>query len=142
MSAFSEVRRGEVARRAEHRCEYCRLPTRGQVATFPIDHIIPRKSGGTTDLDNLALTCPHCNAHKWTTSEATDPDTGVLVPIFHPRRDVWSDHFEWSADSPGVLSGRTAIGRATVSALGINAADMVALRNLLAELGLFPEARR
>src|SRR5205823_5397281 len=94
VSAFSEVRRAEVAGRAGHRCEYCHLPTRGQVATFPIDHVIPRGRGGATDLDNLALTCPHCNAHKWTAVEGPDPDTGETVRFFHPRQDTWTDHFE------------------------------------------------
>ena len=141
MSAFSDVRRAEVSARAGHRCEYCHLPTRGQVATFPIDHIVPRRNGGTTDLSNIALTCPHCNAHKWTAAEGTDPDTDEPAALFNPRRDSWADHFEWAADPPGKLIGLTPVGRATVASLGINDADMIALRVLLAELGLFAEAR-
>jgi hypothetical protein len=133
VSAFSPVRRAEVVARAGRRCEYCHLPTRGQVATFPIDHITPRHAGGTTAMDNLALACPHCNAHKWTAAEQPDPKTGESVCLFHPRRDAWEEHFEWVG--VGVLSGRT-----TVAALHVNAADMVELRSLLAELGLFPEA--
>lgn len=139
MSAFSDVRRAEVAARAGHRCEYCHLPTRGQVATFPIDHIRPRRTGGTTELHNLALTCPHCNAHKWTAAEGTDAETGESVPLFDPRRDNWGEHFAWSAERPGELLGLTSTGRVTIASLGINNADMVALRVLLAELGLFPE---
>jgi hypothetical protein len=111
------------------------------VATFPIDHIIPRGRGGTTDPDNLALTCPHCNAHKWTALEGPDPDTGETFPFFHPRSDVWSEHFEWSAVRPGELIGRTPVGRVTIAGLAINNADTVALRVLLAEVGLFQEAR-
>jgi hypothetical protein len=142
VSAFSEVRRAEVVARAGHRCEYCHLPTRGQVATFPIDHVIPRNRGGTTDPDNLALTCPHCNAHKWTEVDSSDPETGETARFFHPRHDSWADHFEWSSERPGELVGRTPIGRATVAGLRINDADMVELRLLLAEVGLFPEMRR
>lgn len=138
MSAFSPVRRAEVAARAGHRCEYCHLPTRGQVATFPIDHITPRHAGGTTAPDNLALTCPHCNAHKWTAVEEIDPDTGRPVRLFHPRQDVWDEHFAWSG--AGEITGRTAVGRATVTTLRMNDPDMTELRMLLAELGLFPEA--
>lgn len=141
MSAFSEVRRAQVADRAGHRCEYCHLPTRGQVATFPLDHIVPRSAGGTTDLTNLALTCPHCNAHKWTAADGTDPETGDAVPLFNPRSDNWSEHFAWSADRPGELIGLTGTGRATIAHLRINAADMITLRVLLAEVGLFEEAR-
>ena len=108
------------------------------MATFPIEHIVPRHAGGTTHPDNLALACPHCNAHKWTAAEATDPDTAQPCRLFHPRRDVWEEHFSWAGS--GVLCGRTPVGRATVAALQMNSADMVELRTLLAELGLFPEA--
>jgi hypothetical protein len=140
VSAFSDVRRAEVAARAGERCEYCHLPVRGQVAAFPIDHVVPRSAGGTNDVSNLALTCPHCNAHKWTAAEGPDPDTGETVRLFHPRRDDWSEHFEWSRESAGVLAGRTPSGRATISALRVNDPDMVALRVLLAAVGLFPDA--
>ena len=140
MSAFSEVRRAEVSTRAGHRCEFCHLPVRGQVATFPIDHIVPRTAGGTNELSNLALTCPHCNAHKWTAAEGVDPETNASVALFNPRVDRWGEHFVWSADRPGELVGRTGTGRATVATLRINDADMIALRVLLAEVGLFPEA--
>jgi len=139
VSAFSEARRAEVVARAGHRCEYCHLPTRGQVATFPIDHVLPRSVGGTNELSNLALTCPHCNAQKWTAVESSDPQTGEAVHLFHPRREDWAAHFEWSAGSAGELTGRTPVGRATVAALNINAPDMVELRRLLVEVGLFPE---
>ena len=140
MSAFSEIRRAQVSARAGHRCEYCHLPTRGQVATFPIDHIVPRRDGGTTDLSNIALTCPHCNAHKWTAAEGTDPDTGETISFFNPRRDEWTEHFMWSGDQPGELVGLTPTGRATIACLRINDEDMISLRILLAELGLFSEA--
>jgi hypothetical protein len=110
------------------------LPTRGQVATFPIDHIIPRSRGGETDISNLALTCPHCNAHKWNAADGPDPETGETVALFHPRQDEWRDHFAWSATRPGELIGKTASGRVTIHALRINDADMIALRMFLAEL--------
>ena len=134
MSAFSPVRRAEVARRAGYRCEYCRLPARGQVATFPIDHIVPRAAGGTNELDNLAMTCPHCNAMKWATEAAADPDTGQPSRLFNPRLDAWNDHFEWIEDHR--LRGRTASGRTTVAVLKVNSDSMIELRNVLAGCGL------
>jgi hypothetical protein len=140
VSAFSEVTRSAVVARAGHRCEYCHLPTRGQVATFPIDHVVPRSAGGPTAPSNLALTCPHCNAHKWREVEGIDPVTGQTAEFFHPRQDEWADHFEWSRSRPGELTGKTPSGRATIAGLRINDDDMIALRRLLAELGLFPEA--
>ena len=42
------------------------------------------------------------------------------VRLFHPRQDRWDEHFERN----GVLIvGRTAVGRATVGLLKMNAAD-------------------
>jgi hypothetical protein len=108
------------------------------VATLPIDHVIPRHAGGTTDPENLALTCPHCNAQKWTAVREVDPETGQPERLFHPRRDVWEQHFAWAGG--GRIAGCTSVGRATVAALAMNGPEMIELRTLLAELGLFPEA--
>jgi hypothetical protein len=58
---------------------------------------------------------------------------GRLV-IFHPRRHKWSHHFRYHG---GELIGRTAIGRTTVEVLQINRPNLVALRELLMEDGLF-----
>jgi len=138
VSLFSPSRRAEVTARAEHRCEYCHLPTRGQVATFPIDHIIPKRTGSSHDPENLALACPQCNAHKWTAIQAQDPATGRFVALFHPRCDDWNEHFEWLGD--GELGGRTPCARATVVALQMNSPTMIDLRRLLSSLGLFPES--
>jgi hypothetical protein len=139
MTVFSDDVRDAVVDRAGGRCEYCHLPRRGQVATFPIDHVLPRSGGGETLLANLALACPHCNAHKWAHTSGLDPVSGASVPLFHPRRDLWADHFQWSIQERGVLEGKTARGRATIAQLHINAPDMVSIRQLLATLGLFTE---
>lgn len=139
MSAFSNSVRDRVTHRAGHRCEYCRLPCRGQVATFPIDHIRPRVDGGSNDDTNLALACPHCNAHKWTATVGPDPESGAIARYFSPRQEAWDDHFDWSRVVSGELLGRTPTGRATVAGLRINDPDMIALRELLGALGLFPD---
>ncbi len=139
MSALSPPLRTKVTERACHRCEYCHLPTRGQVATFPIDHVVPKSAGGANDDRNLALCCPHCNAQKWKTAEAIDPSTKRTAPYFNPRSDVWEEHFRWSEAELGLLIGITSIGRATIVGLQINAPTMLELRELLNQLGLLPE---
>jgi hypothetical protein len=48
-----------------------------------------------------------------------------VVPLFHPRRDAWSDHF---AVRSGRIIGLTRIGRATVRLLNMNAPRRVELR--------------
>jgi cation diffusion facilitator CzcD-associated flavoprotein CzcO len=74
---------------------------------------------------NLALACYHCNAHKGPNLSGIDPESGELVRLFHPRQDRWDEHFERN----GVLIvGRTAVGRATVGLLKMNAADRRRLR--------------
>lgn len=139
MTVFSDDVRAAVIARAGGCCEYCHLSTLGQVATFPIDHVVPRSSGGATVLENLALACPHCNAHKWAHTSAPDPISGKSVPLFNPRVQVWSDHFQWSSQVRGVLEGKTPCGRATIALLQINDSDMLAIRQLLTRVGLFAE---
>jgi len=121
----------EVRRRAEGRCEYCRMPEQFYPAPFVIDHIIARQHGGPTDADNLALACFRCNLYKRPNIAGLDPLLGELTPLFHPRRDSWAEHFEW-ADAE--LVGRTPMGRATIAVLAINHPDAVAVReSLIAE---------
>jgi hypothetical protein len=118
----------QVWHRAAHRCEYCHLPAELFPLTFHVDHIIPRQHGGTTELGNLALACLHCNRHKGPNLAGLDPIDGKMVELFHPRRDLWPDHFEWSGCD---LIGKTAVGRSTVRVLAINAPDFRAVREAL-----------
>src|SRR5947208_1306313 len=96
MTLVSASLRDEVVRRAAGRCEYCRLSQQTQVATFPVDHVLPVTEGGETVLANLALACPRCNAAKWKHVTADDPVSAATVLLFDPRTQVWEDHFRWS----------------------------------------------
>jgi hypothetical protein len=103
-----------------------------------VDHINPRTRGGLTDLSNLALACPHCNAHKWAHFDGLDADTGNTSLLFNPRTQHWTDHFEWSSTRPFELEGKTSCGRATIARLQINHPDMVAIRRFVEELEVKP----
>jgi hypothetical protein len=94
---------------------------------------VPKKRGGRTVPDNLALSCQGCNDHKYTKTKARDPLTGKLAPLFHPRRHPWSEHFTWSADYLEIF-GLTPTGRATVVALHLNCEEIVNLRRILLAL--------
>jgi hypothetical protein len=95
---------------------------------FPVDHIIARQHGGQTVLENLALACLHCNRHKGPNIAGTDPETREIVRLFHPRLDLWDEHFEWDLSK---LMGRTSVGRATVQVLAVNETDFWAVRQTL-----------
>ncbi len=135
MPAIPNSLRRLVIQRAENRCEYCKLSQAGQVATFHIDHIIPIASGGLTKEDNLALACVACSLHKSAKHLVIDPDTNVAVPIFNPRQQNWSEHFQWNNVT---VVGLTATGRATILALKINRPIMLAIREEEKILGRHP----
>lgn len=107
----------QVEQRAGGKCEYCHLSQAGQEARFHVDHILPSMHGGHTILDNLSLACVSCSLRKGAKTEAVDPASDTLVPIFNPRQDDWSAHFRWEECH---LQGLTTSGRATVAALRIN----------------------
>ena len=117
-----------VRQRALGRCEYCRLPAKSHPAPFQIDHVIARQHGGRTEGDNLALACIHCNRYKGPNIAGMDPGTGEIVRLFHPRADEWTEHFAWKGT---MLIGQTAVGRATIRALNMNAPSIVELREAL-----------
>jgi hypothetical protein len=77
---------------------------------------------------NLAFACPHCNRHKGPNIAGLDPESGGLVRLFHPRDDVWNQHFEFQGAR---VTGKTAIGRTTIRVLAMNAEDLLLLRNEL-----------
>ncbi len=101
---------------------------------FQVDHIIARQHGGATVSDNLALACFHCNRFKGPNIAGLDPYSGKLVRLFHPRTDLWDEHFR----AEGIhLFGKTPIGRATIQVLAMNAPDLLLLRLELSEEGVF-----
>jgi hypothetical protein len=99
---------------------------------FQIDHIIAAKHGGQTVEDNLALACPHCNRFKGPNIAGIDPASGEAVRLFHPRTDVWAEHFGWVGAR---LVGHTPYRAATVHVLAMNAEDLLLIRVELLQEG-------
>jgi hypothetical protein len=121
----------EVARRANHQCEYCLAPEEFFNSPFEVEHLVPRARGGRHDLANLALACRNCNGTKAARVQLRDPDTQTFVRIFNPRVDRWSEHFVFRLADRGVeIAGKTAIGRATAVHLKMNSAKAVEARTL------------
>lgn len=118
------------------RCAYCRSPL---VVGIPmvVEHIVPLVAGGTSAGDNLCLSCYRCNEFKGARQEATDPDDGQVVALFHPRTQRWSDHFAWNDDGVTII-GRTPCGRATIALLHLNNDWIVQARRIWMRVGLQP----
>jgi hypothetical protein len=117
----------EVYQRAGGRCEYCQLSEHLSELPHVIDHIIARQHRGATVSENLALCCGRCNLSKGPNLAGVDPVTGEIVRLFHPRADLWPDHFEWHGPR---IDGRTAIGRATIEVLAMNHPYRIAARQV------------
>ena len=126
-----------VEERAAGCCEYCLSQQRFASHRFSIDHIVPEHLGGTSEPENLALCCQGCNNFKFTRTHALDPETGEEVPLFHPRRDVWHEHFTWNENFT-VLIGASPIGRATVLQLKLNRDFLVNQRVVYRAYGVHP----
>jgi 5-methylcytosine-specific restriction endonuclease McrA len=47
-----------------------------------IDHIIPRKAGGTHDLDNLRVLCKNCNLRKGALNDGVFLGRTATPPVF------------------------------------------------------------
>jgi hypothetical protein len=132
---MDEPTRQFVRRRAEDRCEYCRLPQAGHEERFSVDHIRPVKHGGDNSASNLAFACLRCNLFKGTNLSGIDPQDGQITSLFDPRRQLWRDHFRWNGS---LIVGRTPEGRVTVSVMEMNAPERVRLRESLLAEGRLP----
>jgi hypothetical protein len=126
-----------VAGRAGHRCEYCRAPEAIFNLPFEVEHIVPTAGGGTDEESNLALACRACNLYKADRLAGVDEATGAEAPLFHPRRDLWTEHFRTEGET-GTIAGLTAVGRVSIACLRMNRPAQVAARRQWLLLGLFP----
>jgi hypothetical protein len=135
VSNVPERLRRLVVNRAAGRCEYCGLSQEGQEATFHIDHVLPLSAGGASTEGNLALACVSCSLRKESRRSAIDPSSGRRVPLFHPRRQRWPDHFRWDDVTVAPL---TATGRATIAALQMNRPLILSIRTEEAHRGRHP----
>lgn len=136
MSVYIPVTvRDAVRERSHFQCEYCLFPEAESFFPFEPDHIIALKHRGETVVDNLASSCLECNRFKGTDIASIDPETASIVRLFHPRRDRWTDHFQFRG---ALIIPKTDVGRVTVSLLQLNRPKVVAIRALLLDQGRYP----
>jgi hypothetical protein len=109
----------QVREDAGRRCGYCLSSEMVTGIPLEIEHLLPESLGGPTARENLWLACHRCNKFKGNRTDARDPVTQEVVPLFNPRLQTWREHFRWSVDGTQVM-GMTPCGRATVDALQVN----------------------
>ena len=127
----------QVALQAGHRCEYCHAPEAVFIFPLEVEHIVLLSRSGDDTAANWALACRACNLYKATYLSGSDPESHMVVRLFHPREDRWEDHFQVATTS-GEIVGCTPIGRATVARLEMNSMAQVVARLQWMRLGLFP----
>jgi hypothetical protein len=81
--------------------------------------------------------CLLCNSHKGIHQQAVDPLTNQIVPLFHPVKQTWDDHFSWSENKTNII-GQTPTGRATIDLLKMNRPQLVFLREIWQSVDQFP----
>lgn len=117
-------------------CAYCQADEALTVTIFEVEHIIPVSLGGETEFDNLCFACPSCNRFKSNrTHGITDADAETR--LFHPQRDTWHDHFDWTIDGTAIV-GLTEIAQATINTLRMNRKQVVEVRSLWVDAGRHP----
>ena len=132
----AELRR-QVRHDAGERCGYCQSAEKFLGIALELEHLIPESAGGKTERENLWLACRRCNSFKSDRCLVVDPLTSETVPLFHPRDDVWGEHFRWSLDGSRII-GLTPAGRATVEALQMNHPLIVMTRDMWVRAGVHP----
>ena len=126
--------RKQVFSRAKNCCEYCLIPDIATFVPHEVDHIVAKKHGGLTEVENLALSCTLCNKHKGSDLTSIDPKTGEIIPLYHPRQDLWDEHFQLNNAEIVPLTDK---GRVTVRLLQLNRPERLQERQLLIDAGIF-----
>ena len=126
-----------LKQQSRNRCGYCRSSVLITGQPLTVEHLTPTSQGGSSEEDNLWLSCRRCNEHKGAQTHAVDTEADEPVPLFNPRRQAWQEHFAWSEDGTRVM-GLTPPGRTTVSALNMNHEDIVSARRLWVAVGWHP----
>jgi HNH endonuclease len=133
-SYIPEILRKVVAKRANYRCEYCKMPQLPIQLKHEPDHILPRKHSGETSSQNLALACFNCNRNKGSDISGYDSKNGNLTPFFNPRTQIWSEHFLFQ---DAEIVPLTAEARVTARLLKLNDVERIEQRQVLIELNAF-----
>jgi len=136
MTAYiSKSIRQLVSDRANGKCEYCLIHQDFSIFSYEVDHAVAIKHGGSSNEENLVLSCLPCNRYKGSDLTSIDPITQEITPLFNPRSHKWSDHFQLNENN---IIGLTAIGRITIFLLKLNEPKRLLIRQALSLQQLYP----
>ena len=94
------VRKLELLARANCQCEEPGCPVRHDPPHFCLEmhHVVARRHGGSHDLENLVLLCPHHHSIRTKAENESDELRASMNTEFRPKTDVdWEDHLKLSA---------------------------------------------
>ena len=103
----------EVYERFGFKCAYCGIDGSNDfetwfTANFSVDHINPRKHGGTGEPDNLALACHSCNLYKGSTECHSVEEAKEIIRQKKRQARNWYEKYILSKDTAAhVLPGTT-----------------------------------
>ena len=63
-----------------------------QCMWLQFDHLLPNSRGGSSDFDNIVITCAACNFGRM---EATLEEARLINPLLSDPPVVWERHAEW-----------------------------------------------
>jgi len=124
-----------VIERAGNICEYCLIAEEDSYYRHQIEHIISLKHGGSSEMENLALSCVFCNRNKGSDIASVITGSSSLTRFYNPRTDAWAEHFRLDG---AIISGLSDIGEATLRILQMNAGDRILEREVLRKAGQYP----
>ena len=132
---ISPTVRQTVAKRAQFRCEYCKIFERYAFLPFHIEHIISIKHGGQSTEDNLAYACSICNLNKGSDIATIIEKDIKPIRFFHPRIDNWTEHFK--VENTGIITPLTNIGKATIKIFKLNHPESIIERYNMIQKNIF-----
>lgn len=124
-----------VAERAGNICEYCLIAAEDCYYRHQIDHIVSLKHDGSSEIENLALSCVVCNRNKGSDIGSVVGNSTELIRFYNPRIDVWNEHFRLGGL---VFNPLTKIGEETVRIFQMNHEDQIMERETLSRVGRYP----
>ncbi len=65
------------------------------------------------------------------------PVSGELMPLYHPRYQIWEEQFTWNEDF-AIAIGLMPTGRVTIERLQLNREGIINLRRVLGAINPHP----